>query len=176
MLGARKRALNGSFSKTYVSFFCTLALIQLGSGCTSGHFLCGLSRLSPRSIAATATFFSVAVVTHLQLAQPGSPSSSSFSSLSSSSSEELQIWTSWPDLATFAALQVPAVLYAVVAPWIVVRVLGFCQTVDARLVTHYLLCVSDDAEERSEGRCGPSTIYRCVPCRFHRRSVCSSFL
>jgi uncharacterized protein len=29
---------------------------RLGSGCTSGHGICGLSRLSPRSIAATALF------------------------------------------------------------------------------------------------------------------------
>lgn len=29
---------------------------RLGSGCTSGHGVCGLSRLSPRSMAATAAF------------------------------------------------------------------------------------------------------------------------
>ncbi|CAN5283699.1 YeeE/YedE family protein [soil metagenome] len=29
---------------------------RMGSGCTSGHGVCGLSRLSPRSIAATVTF------------------------------------------------------------------------------------------------------------------------
>lgn len=29
---------------------------RLGSGCTSGHGICGLSRLSPRSILATALF------------------------------------------------------------------------------------------------------------------------
>lgn len=31
---------------------------RLGSGCTSGHGVCGLSRLSPRSLVATATFMS----------------------------------------------------------------------------------------------------------------------
>jgi uncharacterized membrane protein YedE/YeeE len=36
---------------------------RLGSGCTSGHGVCGLARLSPRSIAATATFFAVALAT-----------------------------------------------------------------------------------------------------------------
>jgi hypothetical protein len=36
---------------------------QLGSGCTSGHFLCGVSRLSPRSLVATATFFTTALIT-----------------------------------------------------------------------------------------------------------------
>ncbi len=35
----------------------------LGSGCTSGHGICGLARLSPRSLAATATFMAVALVT-----------------------------------------------------------------------------------------------------------------
>ncbi|MEM1433356.1 MAG: YeeE/YedE family protein [Pseudomonadota bacterium] len=29
---------------------------RLGSGCTSGHGVCGIARLSPRSIAATMTF------------------------------------------------------------------------------------------------------------------------
>ena len=29
---------------------------RFGSGCTSGHGVCGLSRLSPRSLVATATF------------------------------------------------------------------------------------------------------------------------
>ena len=35
----------------------------IGGGCTSGHGICGLSRQSPRSIAATAIFMAVAVVT-----------------------------------------------------------------------------------------------------------------
>jgi len=33
---------------------------QLGSGCTSGHGVCGLARLSVRSLVATATFMLVA--------------------------------------------------------------------------------------------------------------------
>ena len=32
---------------------------RMGSGCTSGHGICGISRLSPRSIAATAVFVAV---------------------------------------------------------------------------------------------------------------------
>jgi uncharacterized membrane protein YedE/YeeE len=32
-----------------------------GGGCTSGHGVCGLSRLSPRAIVATATFMAVAI-------------------------------------------------------------------------------------------------------------------
>jgi uncharacterized protein len=35
---------------------------RLGGGCTSGHGICGVSRLSPRSIAATAVFMAVAIV------------------------------------------------------------------------------------------------------------------
>jgi uncharacterized membrane protein YedE/YeeE len=35
---------------------------QLGSGCTSGHGVCGLSRLSLRSLVATVTFMSCAAV------------------------------------------------------------------------------------------------------------------
>ena len=34
-----------------------------GSGCTSGHGVCGLSRLSPRSLAATAAFMLAGVAT-----------------------------------------------------------------------------------------------------------------
>jgi uncharacterized membrane protein YedE/YeeE len=38
---------------------------RLGNGCTSGHGVCGISRLSLRSIAATATFIVAGVVTVL---------------------------------------------------------------------------------------------------------------
>ena len=34
----------------------------LGNGCTSGHGVCGVSRLSPRSIVATATFIAAGVL------------------------------------------------------------------------------------------------------------------
>jgi len=36
---------------------------RLGSGCTSGHGICGNARLSPRSMAATATFMFFGIVT-----------------------------------------------------------------------------------------------------------------
>ena len=36
---------------------------RLGSGCTSGHGVCGISRGSPRSLLATAVFVVTAVVT-----------------------------------------------------------------------------------------------------------------
>ncbi|MCA1370325.1 YeeE/YedE family protein [Bradyrhizobium sp. BRP14] len=48
---------------------------RLGSGCTSGHGVCGIARLSPRSLAATAIFMAVAgatvfVTRHLIGVQP----------------------------------------------------------------------------------------------------------
>jgi uncharacterized membrane protein YedE/YeeE len=36
---------------------------RLGNGCTSGHGVCGMARLSPRSIAATATFMAAGFAT-----------------------------------------------------------------------------------------------------------------
>jgi uncharacterized membrane protein YedE/YeeE len=40
---------------------------QLGNGCTSGHGVCGISRLSRRSIVATITFLGTGVLTVLAL-------------------------------------------------------------------------------------------------------------
>ena len=37
--------------------------VKLGSGCTSGHGVCGLGRLSPRSLAATVTFMATGIAT-----------------------------------------------------------------------------------------------------------------
>ena len=36
---------------------------RLGNGCTSGHGVCGVGRLSPRSIAATAAFMAAGIAT-----------------------------------------------------------------------------------------------------------------
>ena len=38
---------------------------RLGSGCTSGHGVCGLARLSPRSLVSTLTFMAIAALTVL---------------------------------------------------------------------------------------------------------------
>ena len=38
---------------------------RLGNGCTSGHGVCGISRLSPRSLAATGVFMGTGVLTVL---------------------------------------------------------------------------------------------------------------
>jgi uncharacterized membrane protein YedE/YeeE len=37
--------------------------VHVGSGCTSGHGVCGIARLSPRSIAATLTFMAATAAT-----------------------------------------------------------------------------------------------------------------
>lgn len=37
--------------------------VKIGSGCTSGHGVCGIGRLSIRSIAATLTFIATGVIT-----------------------------------------------------------------------------------------------------------------
>ncbi|MBE0582056.1 YeeE/YedE family protein [Devosia sp.] len=37
--------------------------VYFGSGCTSGHGVCGMARLSPRSIAATAVFMATTTAT-----------------------------------------------------------------------------------------------------------------
>ena len=37
--------------------------VQYGSGCTSGHGICGLSRLSPRSLVATISFMGAGFLT-----------------------------------------------------------------------------------------------------------------
>lgn len=42
---------------------------RLGNGCTSGHGVCGLSRLSPRSAVATVTFMASGALTALVVTQ-----------------------------------------------------------------------------------------------------------
>ncbi len=44
---------------------------RLGGGCTSGHGVCGISRLSQRSLVATATFIPAGVVTVFLLSKIG---------------------------------------------------------------------------------------------------------
>ena len=44
---------------------------RLGSGCTSGHGVCGISRLSQRSLVATATFITAGVATVFVLSNIG---------------------------------------------------------------------------------------------------------
>lgn len=44
---------------------------RLGNGCTSGHGVCGISRLSARSIVATLTFMGAGIVTVLVMNMTG---------------------------------------------------------------------------------------------------------
>ncbi len=43
--------------------------VRMGAGCTSGHGVCGLARLSKRSLAATATFMATAIAAVFVLRQ-----------------------------------------------------------------------------------------------------------
>ena len=44
---------------------------RYGGGCTSGHGVCGVGRLSPRSIVGCATFMAVAMIVVFALRQGG---------------------------------------------------------------------------------------------------------
>jgi uncharacterized protein len=55
--------IQGSIATLAVAGFLVGFGTRLGSGCTSGHGVCGVARLSKRSVAAVATFFLVAIVT-----------------------------------------------------------------------------------------------------------------
>ena len=44
---------------------------RMGSGCTSGHGVCGISRLSQRSIVATVSFIAAGIVTVLVMSRIG---------------------------------------------------------------------------------------------------------
>lgn len=74
LIGTALTALLGGFDPASITFpgnpMTTIiggllvgAGTALGSGCTSGHGICGISRLSPRSIASTMMFMAVAAVT-----------------------------------------------------------------------------------------------------------------
>jgi uncharacterized membrane protein YedE/YeeE len=68
---ALANALAGPVQQTFPESWIVLALgglivgygTRMGSGCTSGHGVCGMSRLSPRSIAATVTFIGFGILT-----------------------------------------------------------------------------------------------------------------
>jgi uncharacterized membrane protein YedE/YeeE len=52
-----------SWANLIVGAFLVGVGTNLGSGCTSGHGICGIGRLSKRSISATLTFMLVAIAT-----------------------------------------------------------------------------------------------------------------
>ncbi|KAK0459867.1 uncharacterized protein EV420DRAFT_1620349 [Desarmillaria tabescens] len=61
--GANTAVLGLEIRQVLLSGFLVGLGTKMSNGCTSGHMICGISRLSKRSIAATATFFSTAAVT-----------------------------------------------------------------------------------------------------------------
>jgi uncharacterized membrane protein YedE/YeeE len=63
--GAFAQTLDRSVTAVAVAGLLVGVGTRLGNGCTSGHGVCGTSRLSPRSIAATATFLAAGAVTVL---------------------------------------------------------------------------------------------------------------
>ena len=67
LLATRPDAFRVSIHRSPVALIVAGLLVgygtRLGSGCTSGHGVCGVSRLSPRSLMATATFIACGAVT-----------------------------------------------------------------------------------------------------------------
>lgn len=55
--------IDGSYAMMAMAGLIVGLGTRYGSGCTSGHGVCGLSRLSPRSIAATLAFMGTGFVT-----------------------------------------------------------------------------------------------------------------
>ena len=56
-------AIETSYTMLALAGFLVGYGTRLGSGCTSGHGVCGISRRSPRSIAATTVFMFVGFMT-----------------------------------------------------------------------------------------------------------------
>ncbi len=63
MLGTGPPLLPWHWLLTVVSGLLVGAGTQIGSGCTSGHGVCGLANLSTRSLVATLVFMTAAVLT-----------------------------------------------------------------------------------------------------------------
>lgn len=61
--GVPMPALPASWAVIVVSGLLVGFGARLGSGCTSGHGICGIARLSPRSVAATIVFMLTAILT-----------------------------------------------------------------------------------------------------------------
>lgn len=78
-LGAALAALAGAVEPSALPRWPVLVIAgllvgfgtRMGSGCTSGHGVCGTSRLSPRSLAATLTFIAAGVATVAALRAAG---------------------------------------------------------------------------------------------------------
>lgn len=62
-VGVREVSIDASWGMVIVAGLLVGLGTRYGSGCTSGHGVCGLSRLSPRSLAATLAFMGAGFVT-----------------------------------------------------------------------------------------------------------------
>ncbi|MBI1404090.1 MAG: YeeE/YedE family protein [Porphyrobacter sp.] len=62
LTGAAAPALAGAVPLLVAGFLVGIGT-RLGSGCTSGHGVCGMSRLSQRSLVATASFMASGIAT-----------------------------------------------------------------------------------------------------------------
>ncbi|GAA5892736.1 hypothetical protein JCM6882_000569 [Rhodosporidiobolus microsporus] len=90
----------GGVGRTLVAGLLVGVGTKMANGCTSGHMLLGLARLSKRSLAAVLTFFSVALIT-ARLSPSPHPSQPIFRLSSSTSS---------PSASALALLLVPLLL------------------------------------------------------------------
>ena len=67
MMLVRPESYSFEINRTALSVIVAGLLVgvgaRLGSGCTSGHGVCGIGRLAPRSLVATAVFMATGVVT-----------------------------------------------------------------------------------------------------------------
>ncbi|MBX2848778.1 MAG: YeeE/YedE family protein [Acidiferrobacterales bacterium] len=61
--GAPAPATNNNFLLAAVAGLFVGTGVKLGNGCTSGHGVCGIGRLSFRSLVATVSFMAVAIAT-----------------------------------------------------------------------------------------------------------------
>jgi uncharacterized membrane protein YedE/YeeE len=71
ILGSGPALLPHHWALATVSGLLVGAGTQIGSGCTSGHGVCGLANLSTRSLVATLVFMSAAVLTVLVVRHTG---------------------------------------------------------------------------------------------------------
>jgi uncharacterized membrane protein YedE/YeeE len=63
LFGAQAPVVSASAAILVIAGLLVGAGSRLANGCTSGHGVCGLARLSPRSAAATATFMATGFLT-----------------------------------------------------------------------------------------------------------------
>jgi uncharacterized membrane protein YedE/YeeE len=61
--GLEPSLMHGSLGTFALSGLLVGVGTRVGSGCTSGHGVCGIANLSPRSIVATLTFMATAMLT-----------------------------------------------------------------------------------------------------------------